>query len=265
MKNMIKNKSRKRPPAQRQWVSFKPELDTWIALASVPAMTMLYYLNTHYGFEHPAVFFIGFVFLGHLLLNTVLPVYVVLVMRGEGLSELGFTKNKLLTSFIISALLVASIYPSLIAVLKSFEGNPAPNIAYNAIALWEPLFVFGWLQLRFERAFGIIAGGLMASFGFMSYHIGSFPPDMLIVLFMTGAFYGAIFAYVRNLCVLIPITWAAASTMGTIQGGYIFDWLTVSIYVVVLVLQILILWYFSKRAFKGLNSVSIQNEFVKGV
>jgi len=262
---VTKNYLRERLPTKRQWVSFKPEADTWIALASIPAMTLLYYLNTHYGFEHPAVFFIGFVFLGHVLLNTVLPVYVVLVMRGEGLSELGITKNKLLTSLIISALLAASIYPSLIAVLKGFEGNPAPNIVYNAIALWEPLFVFSWLQLRFERAFGIIAGVIMASFGFMSYHIGSFPPDMLLVLFMTGAFYGALFAYVRNLCVLIPITWATASTMGTIQGGYIFDWLTVSIYVVVLVLQILILWYVSKRAFKGLNSGPIQNEIIKGV
>ena len=262
---MTKNNLLKRSQTKRQWISFKPELDTWIALASIPAMTLLYYLNTHYGFEHPTVFFIGFVFLGHLLLNTVLPVYVVLVMRGEGLSELGITKNKLLTSFIISALLAASIYPSLIAVLKGFEGNPAPNIVYNAIALWEPFFVFGWLQLRFERAFGIIAGVLMASFGFMSYHIGSFPPDMLLVLFMTGAFYGAIFAYVRNLCVLIPITWAAASTMGTIQGGYIFDWLTVSIYVAVLVLQILILWYVSKRAIKGWNSGRIQNEIIMGV
>jgi len=251
-KDMTKNITQR-----RQWVSFKPESDTWIALASIPAMTLLYYLNTHYGFEHPAVFFIGFVIIGHLLLNTVLPVYVVLMKRGEGLAELGITKNKLLLSLIISAFLAAFTYPSLMAVLKGFEGNPAPNIVYNAIALWEPLFVFGWLQLRFERAFGIIAGVLMASLGFMSYHIGSFPPDMLIVLFMTGVFYGAIFACVRNLSVLIPITWAVASTMGTIQGGYIFDWWTVGLYVAVLVLQLLILWYFSTLKIMRSNSTPI--------
>jgi len=210
-------------------------------------MTLIYYLNTHYGFEHPTVFFIGFVLMGHLLLNTALPAYVVLKMRGEGLSGLGITRNKLQVSLVISVLLAASMYPSFMTALKSFSGNPTPNMAYNAIALWEPLFVFGWLQLRFERAFGIIPGILMAGLGFMAYHIGSFPTDALVVLCLSGVFYGAIFAYVKNLLVLIPITWSVASTMGTIQGGYIFDWVTVGIYAVILVLQIAIIWYFSTQ------------------
>lgn len=238
---MLKNNSTK-----RQWISFKPEIDTWIALASIPAMTLLYYCNTHYGFEHPTVFFIGFVILGHLLLNTALPAYVVLKMRGEGLSGLGITQNKLMASLVISVLLAASMYPSLMTALRGFDGNPVSNITYNAIAFWEPLFVFGWLQLRFQRAFGIIAGILMAGLGFMAYHIGSFPTDALVVLFLTGVIYGVIFAYTKNLLVLIPITWSVASTMGTIQGGYIFDWSTVGIYVIVLALQITILWQFSR-------------------
>jgi len=232
---------------KRHWISFKPEADTWIALASIPAMNLLYYFNTHYGFEHPTVFFIGFVLFGHLLLNTALPAYVVLKMRREGLAGLGITGNKLIASLVISFLLAVSMYPSLMVALKGFDGNPAPNIMYNAIAFWEPLFVFGWLQLRFERAFGIIASILMAGLGFMIYHIGSFPLDALIVLCLTGVFYGVIFAYVKNLLVLIPMTWAVASTMGTIQGGYIFDWGTVGIYAGVLALQILILWCFYRQ------------------
>ena len=75
------------------------------------------------------------------------------------------------------------MYPSLQVALDGFDGDPLPNIAYNAIAFWEPLFVFGWLQLRFERAFGIIAGILMAALSFAAYHIGSFPMEALIVSF----------------------------------------------------------------------------------
>jgi len=224
------NEKVKNNSARRRWITFKPEADTWIALITIPAMTLLYYLNTHYGFEHPAVFFIGFVFLGHLIL----------------------TQNKVVTSFAISFLLAASMYPSLVGVLKSFDGSPAPNITYNAIAFWEPLFVFGWLQLRFERAYGVIPGVFMAGLGFMAYHIGSFPPDALAMLCLTGIFYGAIFAYVKNLLVLIPMTWAVASTMGTLQGGYSFDWFTVAIYAAILMIQCVILWYFSRsKSFNG--------------
>ena len=35
----------------RKWIAFKPELDTWLALASVLAMTGIYYFNTNYGFD----------------------------------------------------------------------------------------------------------------------------------------------------------------------------------------------------------------------
>ncbi len=238
----------------RKWIAFKPELDTWLALASVLAMTGIYYFNTNYGFDHPFIFFFGFIFLGHLILNTALPAYVVLKMRGEGLEGLGIGRNWLLTSIFISAVLGASMYPSLKVALDGFDGDPLPNIAYNAIAFWEPLFVFGWLQLRFERAFGIIAGILMAALSFAAYHIGSFPMEGLIVLFLTGTFYGLVFAIVRNLVVLIPITWAIASTMGTIQGGFSFDWLTVGIYLGVLIMQIAILAHFVKKA-------RIENDF----
>ena len=231
----------------RPWFEFSPETDTWLALASVPAMTLIYYLNTQYGYQYPSVFFLGFILLGHLFLNTALPAYVVLKMRGEGLSGLGITTQKIPTCLIISALLAATMYPSLTATLQGFDGNPAPNIAYNAIALWEPLFVFGWLQLRFERAFGILPAILLAGLSFMAYHIGSFPVSGLIVLGVSGMIYAMIFAYVRNLLVLMPLTWAVASTMGTIQGGFIFDWATVGIYAVVLMVQILILWSLSKN------------------
>lgn len=231
---------------KRRWLKWEPQSDTWIALASIFCMTALYYLNTKFGYDQPFVFFFGFVFLGHVLLNTVIPAYVVLKVRGEGLAGLGITRNWLITSIAVSALLGALMYPALKVSLNGFDGEVMPNIAYNAIALWEPLFVFGWLQLRFERAFGILAGILMAGVGFATYHIGSYPADGLIVLLLSGGVYAAIFAVVRNLFILIPITWSVASTMGTIEGGFSFDWVTVGIYFCILILQIFILAFFAR-------------------
>ncbi len=46
-----------------------------------------------------------------------------------------------------------------------------PQILANVFMLWEPFFVFGWLQLRFERAFGILPGILLAGIAMGTYHL----------------------------------------------------------------------------------------------
>ena len=69
-------------------------------------------------------------------------------------------------------------------------------------------------------------------------------------LFVSGVVYGVLFAITKNLIVLIPITWAVGSTIGTIEGGFSFDWDTVGIYASLLVLQLLILIWINTRAKK---------------
>ena len=102
-------------------------------------------------------------------------------------------------------------------------------------------FVYGWLQLRFERAFGFVVAPFLAGAAFAAYHIGSFPLEGLIALFLSGIFYGILFTITKNLLVLIPLTWAIGSTIGTIEGGFTFGWDTVGIYAALLVLQLFLL------------------------
>lgn len=233
----------KRPQDKRRALMFDPRLDTLIAGTTAILMIGIYYLNAQYGFGHPAVFFVGFVGLGHLLLNTAIPAFVVLVLCKEGLSGLGIKRENAFLSLFISAVIAALFFNGLLAALETFDGNPIPHIIFNGVAFWEPLFVYGWLQLRFERAFGYVLAPIIAGAAFASYHIGTFPIDMVLLLFAFGVFYGVVFGFVRNLLVLIPMTWAVGSSIGTIQGGYNFDWFTVFVYVIVLLLQVTIIFW----------------------
>ncbi|NBC21685.1 MAG: hypothetical protein GVY06_11685 [Alphaproteobacteria bacterium] len=227
---------------RRQAVSFNPGWDTAIAVATAVLMIGVYYLNSNFGYEQPAVFFIVFLGFGHLLLNTAIPAFVVFRICKEGWSGLGIRREKRLLSLLISVLLGALFFSGLIQSLEEFDGDPVPHFVFNGIALWEPLFVYGWLQLRFEKAFGYILAPILAGLAFAAYHLGSFPIDMVFMLFGFGIFYGIIFGLVRNLLVLIPITWAFGSSIGTIQGGFSFDWFTVGIYACVLLAQLGILY-----------------------
>lgn len=226
---------------KRRAFLFNPQLDTLIALATAILMIGVYYLNTKYGLDEPTIFFVGFVGIGHLLLNTAIPAYVVFVLCKEGWSGLGIRKEKAFLSLMISAVLAALFFSGLQQALEGFNGNPVPHIVFNGIAFWEPLFVYGWLQLRFEKAFGYILAPVIAGAAFAAYHIGSFPTEMVLMLFGFGVFYGVIFGVVRNLLVLIPVTWAVGSSIGTIQGGFNFDWFTVGVYVAILLAQLIIL------------------------
>jgi len=229
-------------------VKFNPGIDTAIAALTVPLMMGIYYLNTTYGYEYPIVFFGGFVLLGHIVLNTLIPLFTVLVLRKEDLAGLGITQRGIKLSLVLSLGLAALMYPQLTQLIKGSGADPAPNVAYNAIALWEPLFVYGWLQMRFERAFGYLFAPVLAGASFALYHLGTFPPADILVLFVSGIVYGGLFAITRNLLVLLPMTWAVGSTIGTLSGGFSFDWLTVAIYLGVLGAQIGLIYSVKKYA-----------------
>lgn len=63
-----------------------------------------------------------------------------------------------------------------------------PMAAAGAVSLFEPLFVFGWLQLRFEKDWGVLPGILLAALGYALYHVGYMPGEM------SGQFYSAVVA-----------------------------------------------------------------------
>ena len=191
----------------------------------------------------------------------ILPAYYVLKVMKEPLHEIGFTTKRLLPSLAISAFLVLRYLPILKSYLELIpEANVLPHLIYCGLCLWEPFFVHCWIQLRFEKAFGIIPGIIVAGVCTAAYHLGTFPMSMVYMLGFYGLFYGVIFRLTKNIIVLWPFTWAGASAMGTLMGGLVFGWTQVKLYGAILLIQLLCIWAFYRS--ERLTIIKHQNNIV---
>ena len=232
------------------WVRWEPGWDTVSALATMLYMIPSYYLMAND--LHPLAIY-NFLF-ASLFALVLLPAYYVLRVRGEPLEQLGITRRHLLLSLLISAVFGLRLMPRMLGLLSTVPPELVlPTVLFNGLCLWEPFFVHSWVQLRFERAFGVIPGILAAGFCLGSYHIGTYPPGMVLMLGIAGLIYGVVFRLTRNLLILWPLTWAVASTTGTVSGGYTFGWQTVWVYAVILLAQGAAIWWISRtrRAHEG--------------
>jgi hypothetical protein len=74
-----------------------------------------------------------------------------------------------------------------------------------AVGLFEAIFFRGWLQLRFENAFGLVPGLIFGASCYSLYHIGyGMNFDELLFLFGLGLTFGAFFRLTKNIFVLWP-------------------------------------------------------------
>jgi len=182
-----------------------------------------------------------FAVLTTLIVNVLLPVWWIAYCRKQPLSELGITTRRCLASLLIGVGLAAFSSFQLWQMAAGVAWPP--HVLFNAVILWEPFFVYSWLQLRFDRAFGIMPGVLLAGLSFAAYHIGTYPPSGLIVLLIWGLVYAAIFRLTSNLLIVWPFVWAVASSIGTLMGSMQFTWNQVAIWSVILLIQLAFIGY----------------------
>jgi hypothetical protein len=174
--------------------------------------------------------------LANLGLNLLFPVWWIAYHRKQPLSELSITTQRWLPSLLIGAGFAAL---SLFRLRQMVAGvDWLPHVLFNAVILWEPFFVHAWLQLRFDRAFGIVPGVLLAALSFAAYHIGTYPTSGLVVLLVWGLIYAVIFRLTSNLLIMWPLLWCVGSSMGTLMGGMQFTWSQVAAWSVILLIQL---------------------------
>lgn len=236
---------------QSHWFTWSPSGDTLMALLTEIAMIALYWITTHLssgGWDGVLVFGV----LTNLGLNVLFPVWWIAYHRKQPLSELGITTRRWLPSLLIGVVLAA--FSSFRLRQMAIDVNWLPHVLFNAVILWEPFFVFSWLQLRFDRAFGIVPGVLLAGLSFTAYHIGTYPPAMLIALLIPGLIYAAIFRLTSNLLIVWPFAWSVASSLGTLMGGMQFTWRQVAIWSVILLIQLGFIGYTWRRQSRRIAS-----------
>ncbi|TXT62220.1 MAG: membrane protein of unknown function [Promethearchaeota archaeon] len=167
--------------------------------------------------------FLIFGILTNTMLNVVFPTWWMVYHENQSLKELGITGDCILPAILFS--MDFSIFPAfpLIPQLNQVE-NGIAHLVYNGIILWEPFFVYCWLQLCYEKAFGIIPGILLTGLSFMVYHIGSYSFESFLILLFWGLVFALIFHFINNIFVLWPIKWSVSSSLGTLMGGTVFSW-----------------------------------------
>lgn len=224
--------------SRRRIVAWDPGRDTLIALGTLIAFWGCYFAGSALGS--------WFLILGILLIGTLIPAFTVLRLRREGWEGLGFTRRFLVTSLIIAAVLGAGSAYQLITTAADLQVDLLPHLLANFLVLWEPLFVFGWLYIRWERAFGWLPAILLTGFGFALQHVGSVPLPVAVSFGLFALAFAIIFAFVKNLAILWPLFYPVASGIGTLQSGLAMGWDSVLSGALIFLVQLCILFFVAR-------------------
>ncbi len=219
------------------WIRWEPDKDTVAAVVSALAMIPLYFLSVH--LSGPAG--TAITILQMAILGVAFPVWWLVWHRQRPLSWLGITGFRWIPSLIAGIILAALFLFRLVALYPS--PDLLPHLIVNACMFWEPFFVFGWLLLCFDRAFGILPGILFSSLAFGAYYIGTYPAGGILMLVIVGIISGCIFRATSNILILWPFAWTVSSAMGTAMGGMVFGWDAVGVSVAILIISLAVIGY----------------------
>jgi hypothetical protein len=189
-------------------VRWRPNRHTLVALGSyVLVVTGLYVAFQVFTTERVAANFITFGPITLAGLGVVVPVLYTALGRGRPLSDLGLTVRGLLPSLVLSLLLGWDTYSNTLAMLDvGWTRAQVPLIVMSVVVgLFEAVFFRGWLQLRFEEAFGLVPGLILGAACYSLYHVGyGMTGGEILFLFGLGLVFGAVFRLTRSVFVLWP-------------------------------------------------------------
>ena len=193
---------------REQGLTWQPNRDTLVALVSYGLVVAgLYTAFQVFTTDRVAANFITFGPVTLAGLGIALPVLYTVLVRRRPPADLGLTKRHLLPSLILGLLLGWDTYRNTLATLDlAWSKEVLPLIVMAlAVGLFEAIFFRGWLQLRFEEAFGVVPGVVLGALCYSLYHVGyGMDWNEMIFLFGLGLVFAAVFRLTRNVVVLWP-------------------------------------------------------------
>lgn len=246
---------------------FKVNKDTLISISMGLVMIALSLLMIPFGGDSTRDTVISFVLRDLLMIFGLGVVFVSLYVEKNGsnvIEELGFTKRKMFPSIIIDIVLAAGLLaiflkdqvPENVISLKNLYGA-----LYIIMAgIFEMTFIYGFLRMTFEKAFGIIPAILLTSV-FYSLHHAGFQPEFLH-LFLVGLMYSSVFYITKNMLIIFPFFWGVGALWDVLvsseAGDEIKNPVSFSIAIVILVLSaawfLFRKWRNKKNAVENINS-----------
>ncbi len=177
------------------------------------------------------------------VLAVAIPVCWTTLIERQDLAALGITSRHWLPSCLLSVVLSLLVFAPLLfgPHLTVAPERWLPMGAAGAVSLFEPLFIFGWLQMRFEKDFGLLPAILLAALCFALYHIG-YLPQAMSAQFYSAAVFAVAFRLTANLLVAWPLLWATTSAWLCIGSNICFaNWGLVTGLAFVFVIEVVLI------------------------
>jgi membrane protease YdiL (CAAX protease family) len=204
-------------------VHWKPKRDTLVAVFSyILVVSALYTAFQIFTINRVAANFITFGPIALAGLGVALPVLYTVLIRKRSLNDLGITTKQILPSLALSLLLGWDTYTNTLAPMNvNWTRNQVPLIVMAiAVGLFEAVFFRGWLQMRFEKAFGLVPGLILGAFCYSIYHVGyGMNSEEMLFLFGLGLTFGAFFRLTKNIFILWPFYTPIGSIYTNLSEG----------------------------------------------
>lgn len=187
---------------KRLLFSFRPQGEISLVLGALIVSTLVNALANLFTGGLP--YFLLYQGLFGMGVCVIFPLYYTVILKSESTEEMGLTTWKWLRAVLAALPFIALSIGG--QFHKVIEWPPVENMIYISMGLiastlFEEVFFRGFLQTRFEKAFGIIPAIFLSGAAFSFYHLG-YPNfrnlEMLIVLFFVGTFFAISFSITRN-------------------------------------------------------------------
>ena len=177
------------------------------------------------------------------------------------LADMGFTKRKIVLSLILDVVFAVGL-----AAMFMKDGMPG-NISditnlYASLyiltaGVFEMTFIYGFLRMSFEKAFGIIPSILLTS-AFYSVHHAGFQPEFLH-LFLVGLMYCSVFYITKNMLIVFPFFWGVGALWDVIISSDAGEGIkNIESFIFAGVIWILIIFWFAIRRIRR-NKNAVEN------
>jgi uncharacterized protein len=200
-----------------------PSQETLVAFLSyVLVVGALYIAFQVFTTARTALNFITFGPVGIALFGIGIPAFYMTAVRKRSLQDIGITTWQLVPSLVLCLILGWDTFRETLGRTgwqMAREFVPLVVMAL-AVGLFEAVFFRGWLQLRFEEAFGIVPGLILAALLYSLYHLGyGMTGREMLFLFGLGLTFGAVFRLTKNIFILWPFYTPAGSLYTNVTEG----------------------------------------------
>ena len=241
---------------------FNVTKDTGNAAIAGLTMIVLSLLMIPFGSDSVMDTVISFIFRDVLMIFGLGVVFVTIYIekRGkEAARELGFTNRKWILSLILDLVLAAGLLavflkdqvPEDVISLKNFYGA-----SYILVAgIFEMTFIYGFLRMSFEKAFGIVPAIILTS-GFYSLHHAGFQPEFLH-LFMVGLMYCGVFYITQNMLIIFPFFWGVGALWDVLVSSEAGNEIKnpISFAIAFIIISVSVIWLLFRKWRRRLNVI----------